>query len=228
MSGAESIPLIISALGTAASVAAEQQAQGERRDVLNQQFTKTQEAEDKNSQLVTEEGKKFAPEDREGALNTQQQQNYEQSQRDLGSAPTIIAGAGDAGNVSSDYLDAKSSKALTEGGRLSALARELAKTRSPGQLTTAEGLRRASLAGELGSMWASSRRGTQAAEAEAKTVETPWWGTAGKLASAGASAYGAGAGAANGTNYSLTGAELGETASQPSYWNTGGKVRFKG
>jgi hypothetical protein len=70
------------------------------------------------------------------ALEGQQQATFDQAQKDLGTAPTIIEGAGDGGNVSSDYLNAKADTALTEGNRLTAIARELSKTRAPGQLMT--------------------------------------------------------------------------------------------
>lgn len=232
LTAAQWAALAASVGGTAASYVGQQQQADDRRDILNKQLQSTKAAEDKSATLVNQEGQNYQGDAREAAMQAQQQATLAQSQKDLGTAPTIINGAGDAGAVSSDYLAAKDATNASEGTRLSAIAQELAKTRSPGQLMTSEGLRRANLAGVLQDMWSAQRNGNQAAQADAQGVEEPWWGQAGKVAAAGGTSYlgsSLGKGAANGTNYSLTGStSLGDNASQPSFWNTAGKVRFKG
>ncbi len=213
-------------------MAAQHQQASERRDILNAQAEKTHQAEDKSQQLVAKEGTNYQGDARAAAMQQQQQATMAQSQKDLGVAPTIINGAGDAGNVSSDYLTAKADTALSEGNRLTAIAREMSKTRAPGQLQTAEGLRRANLAGSLQDLWSTARNGANAAEMDAQNVTEPWWGTAGKLVSAGAGAYGAtlpsgaATGAATGAGgYGLAG-KLGENVAQPSFWSNTGQIRF--
>lgn len=220
--------------GTAASMYGQQQQADERRDILNKQYERTKQAEDTSAKAVTKEGESYQGDARATALGAQQQATLAQSQKDLGSAPTIIDGAGDAGAVSNEYMTAKADKALSEGTRLSAIAQEMAKTRGVGQLQQTEGLRRANLAGSLQDLWQTNRNQTQAAQNDAEGVQEPWWGQVGKIAAAAGTAYGAsGAGAApaaNSANYGLTGATaLGENTTAPSFWNTAGKVvRLKG
>lgn len=233
MTGVE--PSVIAALvagaGTVASMQAQQDAADERSSILNRQLMKTDEASDKAARLVSTEGEQYAPEVRETALNQQQEQTFQQGQKDLGSAASIIEGAGDAGNVSKDYLTAKADRALSEGQRLTAIARELAKTRAPGQLQTAEGLRRAGLTGELGSIWGSARSGANAAGLDAEGVQAPAYGNIGQIASAAAAAYGAGqtGQTGSGTDYNLTDAQLGQNAQAPAWWSSGGRrVRIGG
>jgi len=230
LTGAQWAALIASLAGTGASMAAQQQQQQDRRDILNRQAEKTKEAETKSADMVLKEGESYQADARAAAMAGQEQATYDQSQKDLGAAPTIIEGAGDAGNVSKDYLAAKADTALSEGKRLTAIAKELAKTRAPGQLQTTEGLRRSNLAGSLQDLWGTANRGAQAARMDAENVSEPWWGTAGKLVSAGAGAYGASlpaaSGAASGANYGLSGARLGENVAQPTFWNNAGQIRF--
>jgi len=248
LSAAQWAALAASIGGTAASMYGQQQQADDRRDILNKQYEKTQQAEEQSAKMVNKEGENFQGDTRAAALGAQQQATLAQSQKDLGSAPTIIDGAGDAGAVSNDYLTAKADKALSEGTRLSAIAQEMAKTRGVGQLQQSEGLRRADLAGSLQDLWQTQRNATTAAQNDADGVQEPWWGQVGKIAAAAGTAYGAsGAGAApaaNGARYGLAGASnggaalgdfagssnaLGAGTSAPSFWNTAGKVvRLKG
>lgn len=228
LTGAQWAALAASLGGTVASVMAQQQQQQDQRDILNKQAEKTHQAEDQSAKLVTQEGTNYQGDARAAAMQAQQQATMAQSQKDLGVAPTIIEGAGDAGNVSKDYLTQKADTALSEGNRLTAIARELSKTRAPGQLQATEGLRRADLAGTLQDLWSTTRNGANAAEQDAQSVTEPWWGTAGKLLAAGGTAYGMAqpTGAATGAGgYGLTGAKLGEGV-QPSFWNNAGQIRF--
>lgn len=244
MSGTEGawVPLVVSALGTGASLYGQQQAANEKRDILNNQLLQSKKAQDKTSELVADEGKKYNAANRNAELEQQQAQTVQQETKDLGAAPTIIDGAGDAGAVSSDYIKAKADKAVTEGNRLTSIAREVAKTRAPGQLMTAEGLRRANLTGDLQSIWGSAANGKRAAEMQVEDVQSPLYGQLGALASSLASAYGAG-GTAGGSSSSATyglnagDASLGDYAgsqyslagnsSKPSFWNSGtGGIKF--
>jgi hypothetical protein len=189
LTAAQLAALALSVGGTGASIAAQQQQASERRDIANQQMQRTNKAQEEADAKINAEGKQFAPDARQAALDGQQQATFDQSQKDLGAAPTIIEGAGDGGNVSSDYLNAKADTALSEGNRLTAIARELSKTRAPGQLMTAEGLRRANLTGELSDIWGTNKRQAAAAELDAQNVDEPLYGSLGKLASAAGSAY---------------------------------------
>lgn len=202
MTGVEElVPLLIAGAGTAASVYGQHEAANERTDILNKQLTRTAKTQDQANSLITDEGKKFAPDARAAALADQQAQTYAQEQKDLGTAPTIIDTAGDAGNVSSDFLTAKADKAASEGDRLTSIARELSKTRAPGQLMTTEGLRRADLGGNLSSIWGSNKADAGAANLDAQSVQNPWYADLGQIAAAAATAYGlGGAGAAGGVD----------------------------
>ena len=248
LTAAQWAALAASAIGTGASIYGQQQQADDRREILNNQFEKTKQAEQASAKMVNKEGQAYQGDTRAAALGAQQQATLAQSQKDLGSAPTIIDGAGDAGAVSNDYLTAKADRALSEGTRLSAIAQEMAKTRGVGQLQQSEGLRRGDLAGSLQDLWQTNRNQTLAAQSDAESVQEPWWGQVGKIAAAAGSAYGmSGAGAvpaANGAQYGLAGASsggaalgdfagstnaLGAGTTAPSFWNTAGKaIRLRG
>lgn len=202
MTGVEELlPLIVAGAGTAASVYGQHQAANERSDILNKQLTRTAKTQDQANAMITGEGKQYAPDARSAALADQQAATYAQEQKDLGATPSIIDTAGDAGNVSSDFLTAKADKAASEGERLTSIARELSKTRAPGQLMTTEGLRRADLGGNLSSIWGSSKADAGAAKLDAESVQDPWYADLGKIAAAAATAYGIGGmGAAGGVD----------------------------
>lgn len=225
------IAAAVAAAGTAADVSAQRQAAKERRGILNQAFQDTQKATDKATQLVAQEGAKYQGDQRMQDVLSREDAAYLQEQKDLagaGAGGNMIDTAGDPGAVSGDFLRAKADKALSEGARMSAIARELAKTRAPGQLMTSEGLRRADVAQQTGSIFGTSQNMTNAAGLDAQSVTEPWWGTAGKLARTAAMAYmmGGAGGAASGVgeagaSYGLSGAELGNMAGDTAAVNGG-------
>lgn len=226
----------VSALGSGVNMYGQQQQANQRRDILNQQLTRTGQAADKAAQLVNAEGQSYQGDARDAALQSQQQATLAQSTRDLGSAPTIINGAGDAGAVSKDYLAAKDSTASSEGKRLSMIAEQLAKTRGVGQLLQTEGLRRADLAGTLQDMYSNNKNEAGAAQTDASNVMQPWWGQVGQAVGSGAAAIGAAnamypsaGGSATGANAALT-ATPADTSAPAGFWNNYGSkaVRFGG
>lgn len=244
LTAAQLAALALSVGGTGASIVAQQQQQQQRRDIANKQLQRTAADQAKTDALVNKEGVQYAPDARSAALDAQQGATFAQSQKDLGSAPTIINGAGDAGNVSSDYLAAKTNTALSEGNRLTAIARELAKARAPNQLTQAEAIRRANLSGDLSSIWGSDRASANAANLDAQNVEEPLYGSLGKIASAAGGAYlasGAGAVAPSvdgaggmalqegGYPASITGeqAYVPRATGSSIFGRTGGQIRFR-
>jgi hypothetical protein len=197
LTAAQLAALALSVGGTGASIYGQQQQANQRRDIANQQLQRTAKAQEETDAKIATEGQQYAPDARTDALKDQQAQTFAQETKDVGTAPTIIEGAGDGGNVSSDYLSAKADTALAEGNRLTALARELSKTRAPSQLNATEALRRANLSSDLGSIWGADKREANAATLDAQNVAEPWYGSLGKLASAAGSAYlASGAGAA--------------------------------
>lgn len=202
MSGAEGmlVPALIAGAGTAANYYGEKQAANERRGILNNAFAKVNDTTDKATKLVTDEGAKLAGDQRLQAMQGQEAAAYNQAQQDL--TKTGAAGGidtvGDGGNVSGDFMKAKADRALAEGNRMTAIARELARTRSPSLMLQDEGLRRADIAGQTNSMFGSTRNLTNAAQLDAQGVDSPWWGKMGKLAQMAALAYATGGGAAGG------------------------------
>jgi hypothetical protein len=221
----------IAAAGTAANVAGEQQAASQRRSILNSQMDRNERTQRETTQQLLDEGRKFRAEDRLASMQQQEGAQERQALADVGTgaAASIPQAAGD---VSAAYAKAKADRALSEGMRLSAIAREVAKTRAPGSLQNDEALRRANLTGDVASKWSTTRNMGQAAELDAQAVEAPWWGQLGKLASAvGTAAMMAPAAApgAGGVNYSLAGggAKLG-TSSAPGFWSGASRIRFGG
>lgn len=194
LTAAQYAALAASIGGTAASMVGQQQAAQQRRDILNKQATATDAANDKAEQLVTKEGTNYQADARDAALTAQKVATAAQSNTDLGTAPTAINGAGDAGAVSNDYLAAKGAREGTEATRLGQVVQQMAAVRAPGQLQQTEAMRRADLAGTLQDMWSAQKNATVAAQNDANGVEQPWWGQAGQLAGAVGNGYLAGGG----------------------------------
>jgi len=182
-------PYLLMAAGTAADVVGQSSANSERRDIMNRAMEKTAQNQDRATKQVLAEGSNYGTK-RLTDVATQEQSALAQALKDVGGATPqegagaqIITGAGDAGQVSGDYLKAKADRAISEGDRLTSVARELAKVRAPGQLMTAEGMRRGDLTEQLGSAASANRNQAQAASQDAQAVEAPWYGQLGKVAS---------------------------------------------
>ncbi len=198
--------------GTGASLLGQRQQQKDRRRIINRSMERTSETQDRANALIQEEGRKFTPEQRMQDMQAQEQQTYDQQQKDLGAGAGIIETAGDTGNVSADFLKAKADKALSEGNRLTAVAREIARARAPGQQLNAEGIRRAGVMGDVGSRWSTARNLADAAQNQAAAVEEPWWGQLGKVAQTVGGAYLGPLGAGTSAGAGATNAALAESA----------------
>lgn len=202
MSGAEALyaAAALYAGGTVADKMAKQKADGERRSILNKAFEDNKRTTEKSAQMLADEGAKMSGDARQAAMADQEAAAYAQTQKDLSGAGGDFVGSATGGNVSSDFMKAKADKALSEGTRLTALAKEAAKLRSPGDLMMNERQRQADLMGRTGSMWGSAKNMTGAAVEDAQSVQDPWYGTLGKLAKQAALIYamGGAGGAAGG------------------------------
>lgn len=234
------IALAMALGGTGLGIAGQQQAKREQKSILNRALQRSTESQDKTAQKVLTEAGSLDPTQRAQAMQTAEDQTYAQSTGDLksgaaldASGNAIINTAGDAGNVSGEFLARKADKALAEGDRMTAIARELAKTRAPGQVVNNENQRRASMTGDLNSMWSTTKNLNDANQMDAANVEEPWWGQLGKIAAAVGSAAGGGLGAlggagaaASGANYGLSGLKLGEQAAAPGFWGNAARLTF--
>lgn len=176
------VALALLAGGTGLSMLGQRRAANERRDILNRQFERTNSTMDKTTGQILGEGKNYTPDQRMRDMQTQEDATFGQSQKDLnGAGAGVLPTSGDAGNVSQDFLRAKADRTLSEGNRMTAIARELAKVRAPGQQMATEGLRRADVTGDVASQWGSNRAFGDAANLDAQSVQEPWWGTLGKI-----------------------------------------------
>jgi hypothetical protein len=230
------LPYLLLGGGTALNLAAESRAKNERRDILNRAMQRNDETQAKASQQVLEEGQKYSGQQRLDAMQQQEQSAIAQALSDVGgnaqtgAGAQIIDTAGGQGAVSGDFIKAKADRALSEGDRLTSVARELAKVRAPGQLVQSEGQRRAGVLEQVGSDASNARARTQAASLAAENVEAPWWGTVGKLA--GTTGALLTSGALNPATlppdpsaYKLTGARLGAQPAS-SFWGNTARIRF--
>jgi len=171
--------------GTALQMSAAEDQKDERRKILNQQMERDEQATGKAINLVQDEGRQYSLEDRLEGLKKQEDKTYGQIESDIqGAGGATINTAQDAGNVSEDFLKTKASRAVDEGTRLTAIAREAAKSRAPGQLMSDDALRRAGMAGQLQNTWSSNNNMARASGQDAEGVEMPAYGQLGQLASA--------------------------------------------
>lgn len=177
------IALALMAAGTGAQMIGARQQQKQQRNILNRAMDDTARTQRQATTQVMDEAKKFTPESRMQAMQDAEQANYSQAQTDVGGgAAANIPTA--SGNVSADYIKAQADRALSEGNRLTSIAREAAKVRAPGSMQNAEALRRANLTGDLASRWATNRNMSAAAQQDAASVDAPWYSDLGKIASA--------------------------------------------
>ncbi len=182
--------LALAAGGTAASVSAQQEAADERRKTLNRQIENTEQATKKQVDLIQDEGERFSPEARAAEMAAAEDAAATRANQDLeGAGGATIATAGDPGNVSKDFLTAKADRAITEGSRLTALSRELAKIRAPGQLTLNDSLSQANLAGNLSNVRGTNANLARANSMDAESIEPPVYGQLGQIGSALAGSY---------------------------------------
>lgn len=179
----------VAAAGTAAEYQGQQDKARKQRGILNEAFQDQKKATDKATALVVDEAGKLNGDARQQAMVDQEAQAFAQTQKDLAGAGGDIVASDTSGNVSSDFVKAKADKAVSEGNRLTAIAREAAKLRAPGQVTSDDKMRQADLMSRTGSMWGTTRNKSQAATLDAQSVQDPWYGTAGKIAKEAAMMY---------------------------------------
>ncbi|SHN40009.1 hypothetical protein [Rhizobacter sp. OV335] len=220
---AAAIPYALLAAGTYAKMRGDKAAANDRRDILNRSLQRTQATSDDAARQVVAEGQQFTPDARAAAMQGQENAAFQRAQSDLsaggagGAGGDVVDTAGGAGANSAAFVKAKADKAISEGNRITDIAREMARTRGTGDLLQSEGLRRADLVQRLGSAASSSRNMAQADQLDAQNVDTPLYGKLGGLAQMAGSAWlaggaGAGAGGAASGSGATVGAGLGDAA----------------
>lgn len=179
------IPLLVSAGGTIATISAQEQADAERKGLLNRQLERDDQASQKNNALVQEEGKRFDPNARLQGLADQEQKTYDQTQADMqGAGGGLVQTAATDANVSDDFLKTKAARAIEEGTRLTSIAREAAKARAPGQLGMDDSLSMANLAGQQQNLFGGLKNLDRATGLDAQSVTEPGYGNLGRVATA--------------------------------------------
>ncbi len=189
--------LAVAGTGTVVSGMADRKADKERRSILNRSMDRSAETQGKATDMVLGEAKKFSADQRMADMQAQEAANFDQAQKD-GAIPGLVPSSSEGEGKALSLGEAD--KALAEGNRMTAIARELAKVRAPNQMAANDSIRRAGLADQTGSMWTDNRAQANGASLDAQNVKAPWWGTLGKMAQAAGMAYagnvaGAGAGA---------------------------------
>lgn len=181
----QAVPAIIALAGTAASMSAANRQEKERRQILNRQLEREDQATDRSTALVNDEAQRYSMQNRQQGLQEAERKTYDQTQSDLqGAGGASISAAADNANVSDDFLKTKAARAIDESTRLSAVAREAAKARAPGMLGLDDSLSMASMAGDMGSLWGSTKNMNRASGLQAEAVNEPAYGGLGRIATA--------------------------------------------
>lgn len=182
MSGADELLYFAGGgLGPGMQQAGTNKVKRERRQILNQAFDEQRNATDKSTASIVGEAASLSGDARRAAMDAQEAAVYDQTRMDLDSADGDMMGSDTGGNVSSDFMKAKADKAITEGNRLTAIAREAAKLRAPGLMNDEEKRRQADLMSRTGSMWGTVKNRTNAAMQDAEAVQMPWYGQLGQV-----------------------------------------------
>ena len=171
--------------GTAAQMLAAKQQRKEQQSILNRAL----DVNDRSTKRGTADTIENAQQQQGGvaqlgAVQQAQDQAAQRTMTDLqGAGADLIDTAGGDGVQSQAFLTAKADKALSEGNRMTAIARETAKVRAPGMVQTDSAMARGDLAERMASMQASGRARSQAAQLDSNAVETPLYGQLGQIAS---------------------------------------------
>lgn len=194
---AAAAPFILMAAGAMAKNAAASKQADQQRSQLNAALTRTDHTQQKANSLIEGEASKLSPVARAAAMSMQADTNAAGAKSDLAASGAtdsggnaIIETAGDNGAVSKEFLTSKADRALEEGSRLTAIARQLAQVRAPGQLQEQEGQDRADLTEQLGNMWGTTQHLNDANSATAENIPLPGYGALGDVAQAAGAAYG--------------------------------------
>lgn len=186
---ADPVSLALMAGGTIAQMQSQQDQVDRRRSIANRQLQRNDQTFTKSNDMIQSEADNFDPTKRKAAMEDQQAQNLDTSLADLkagagGGDVGAVQTSGDAGNVSEDFIKAKAGRAATEGQRITDIAKELSKTRTPNQLLQTEGQRRGDMASALQNLYSTNQNMASATSNDAETVGDNGLGTMGSLASA--------------------------------------------
>lgn len=204
--GPEMIAMAIAAGGTALQMSAQQDAADERRATLNRQLERDDQSQNKAIDLVQKEGQNYGMDERLKAMKGQEDQTYAQTQADMqGAGGSLVNTSADAGNVSEDFVRGKAERAVTEGSRLTSIAREAAKARAPSSMMSEDALRRAGMAGSLQNTWGANTNMARATGIDAQNVQEPGYGALGAIASSIAPSVGGMMGKGAGVNWDADG-----------------------
>lgn len=185
------LPYIIG--GTALQMQGQREQRKDRSRILGQAMTDADQAQEQAIQQVTTEADMLAPERRLQDMRAAEDATYARTMDDLGGITLQPSQA--AGAVSPAFEQLSARRAGEESGRMSTLARELAKLRAPGQVAVDGSMRRGAMSEALSSMFNSQRNRSRAAQLDAEAVDMPTYGQLGQLIAMAGSAYMAGAGA---------------------------------
>lgn len=202
--------------GTAAQMAAARQQQQQQKRTLQRAFDKNDETVGDATQQVLAEGEKMTGASRMESMRAAADAAAARTMSDLsGAGADVIDTAGDKGRMSDAFGQRKAEVQAMEGDRLSRIAQEVGRARAPAEVSANEALARSALAERLGSSFRSNQARTQAAGLDAESVDLPWYGYAGQLASLVGGmglASGAGAGTTAAANTGATNPALIESA----------------
>lgn len=178
------IALALMAGGTAAQAIGANQQAGQQRAIINRAFDKTQKVTQQGAADVLGQGAKETGAAQMADMGAAADTIATRTGADLkGAGADLIGAAGEHGAQSQAFLAAKADRALTEGNRQTAIARELAKVRSTGDVQGNNAMSRGSLMEELASRGNTNRADTQAATLDAQSVQAPLISDLGKIAS---------------------------------------------
>lgn len=175
------VALALMAGGTGAQLLGQRDQRRDRSRILNRAMDDSDRTQGQAIQTVTEEAKRLAPEQRMADMQTAEDATYARTMNDMGGVN--IQPSQGAGAVSEAFEALGAQRSGEESGRMSAIARELAKLRAPGQVQTDGAMRRGSMAEALGSMFSSQRNRSNAAQLDADAVDMPLYGQLGGIAS---------------------------------------------
>jgi hypothetical protein len=176
--------MAIMAAGTMAQMSAARSAQNKQRNMMNQQLEREDEATDKSVDLVQEEGKNYDSQSRLQQVKDAQAKTYAQAQADIeGAGGGLVNTSTTAGAVSDDFLKSKAEAAITEGTRLTDIAREASRARAPGVMRMDDSLRMAGLTGDLANVWGGVKNMHRATGLDVQGVTPPAYGALGSIAS---------------------------------------------
>lgn len=169
--------------GTAAQMLAAREQARAQRGIINRAQDRNDEAVREGSEATLKMADGMTGASQADKMQAAAQAAAGRTMADLrGAGADLIDTGSGSGRTSGAFGRMVAERGAAERDRLSAIAQEVGRVRAPAEVMGNEAMARSALAERLASSFRSNQNRAQAAQIDAQSVDTPWYGDVGKLA----------------------------------------------